>query len=88
VEHHYELHDCELTAVDRNILCRHKRPLIDRASKGGGGMRFDGDRLNISTMEAPWSFRSVEQNTNATIGFRKTNNYADLTAALGTAFDT
>jgi hypothetical protein len=39
-------------------------------------------------MEAPWGFRSVEQNANATVGPGKTNNYSGLTTAPGTTFDT
>jgi hypothetical protein len=51
-------------------------------------MRFDVDRLKIGPVKASWSFRSVEQNANTTVGPGKANDYSGLTAKFGTAFDT
>ena len=48
-------------------------------------MRFR-DRLDISPMQAPRGFRSIEQNANAAVGSRKTYDDAGLTDEPGAPF--
>jgi hypothetical protein len=55
-----ELRNCHLATVDRNVVCRHKRTLIEWPSNCSGRIWLDADRLNIGSMKASSGFRSVE----------------------------